>query len=174
MRHVSVPDDFFDDVYRELWATIYKFIYYKVQNNEEAEELTQEVFRKVYLQVKEKKVDEDKIKAYTFTTARNTVYDTWRRRGDTKIIHLDDLNEAALKSECKNQSIEDGLVVRAALNKLSEQDKRVLTLRIIKGYSVKEVSKILDKPEGTIKSLQFRALKKLREILAKGGFFGEQ
>ena len=63
MKHVSTHEINFNEIYESLWPQVYKFIYYKVQNTEEAEELTQEVFQKVYRQLKKQNINEEKIKA---------------------------------------------------------------------------------------------------------------
>ncbi len=174
LKHVSKADITFDKIYKELWQKVFRFIYYKVQNNEEAEELTQDVFQRVLPQVKEGNINENKIKAYVFTAARNIVYDTWRKRGrDLKVVHLDEMREKGFELEYKNRVVEDNIVVNEAMDKLQDHEKEVLILRIIKGYTISEVSEITKRPEGTVKSLQFRALQKLRDILDEGGFFDE-
>lgn len=174
MKHVSNGEDIFSEIYTSLWPQVYKFIYYKVQNAEEAEELTQEVFQRVYRQFVKSAVNEEKIKAYTLITARNIVYDTWKKRKkDSTIVRLDEAKEKGFEIAQQSESIEDSLLVHEALNELPQDDRTILQLRIIEGYSISEVSKMLGKPEGTIKSLQFRALQKLRDKLVKGGYFDE-
>lgn len=164
----------FSQLYKSLWPKVYNFIYYKVQNAEEAEELTQDVFQKVFKQVQLNKVNESKLKSYTFTAARNIVFDKWRRKGkNPKLITLEGLEESGYELIDEKQIIEEGIIVQDALNLLSEEDRRIIVLRIIEGYSIKEVAQLLDKPEGTIKVLQYRALQKLKERLIKGGYFDE-
>jgi len=174
LKHVSTHEINFNEIYESLWPQVYKFIYYKVQNTEEAEELTQEVFQKVYRQLKKQNINEEKIKAYTFTAARNIVYDLWRNKGRRpKIVDIGTLNEKGIEVEYDNQMMESNLVVEEALKNLSEEDREIITLRILEGYSVNEVSEILGMPTGTVKSKQFRALQKLKEKLSKGGYFDE-
>jgi RNA polymerase sigma-70 factor, ECF subfamily len=174
VKHVSEIENNFSEIYKSLWPQVYKFIYYKVQNAEEAEELTQEVFQRVYRQFTRSSIGEDKIKAYTLTAARNIVYDAWKqRRKDSTIIRLDEVSEKGFEVAEESRSIEDNLLVKQALRELTDEDRNIVQLRIIKGYSISEVSKMLGKPEGTVKSLQFRALQKLREKLVKGGYFDE-
>jgi RNA polymerase sigma-70 factor (ECF subfamily) len=173
MKRVSKKVNF-NSTYESMWPQVYNYIYYKVQNAEEAEELTQDVFHKVYKQLEKSNIDEDKIKAYIFTSARNLVYDVWRKnKRRPKVIMLDDMRDKGLEIGKEDASAEDNLIVEEALKKLSPVEGEVLRLRILEGYQIKEVSEMLDKPVGTIKSLQFRALKKLRDILVEGGYFDE-
>lgn len=174
VKHVSEIEKDFSEIYKSLWPQIYKFIYYKVQNCEEAEELTQEVFQRVYKQFTKSNIEDDKVRAYTFAAARNIVYDAWKqRKKDSNVIRLDEVSEKGFEVAEENRNIEDNLFVKQALSELPPEDRNILQLRIIKGYSISEVSKMLGKPEGTVKSLQFRALQKLREKLLKGGYFDE-
>jgi RNA polymerase sigma-70 factor (ECF subfamily) len=174
MRDVSKLEIDFNQIYETLWPQVYKFIYYKVQNKQESEELTQEIFHRVYKQVSKNGVDENKIKAYIFAAARNIVFDTWRKRDrDFKVIQLDDIAERDVELIDENKVVEGNLAVKEALQLLSGDERDVIILRIIKGYSINEVSQRLGKPEGTIKSIQFRALQKLRQKLEKGGYFNE-
>ncbi|EOC99488.1 RNA polymerase sigma factor [Caldisalinibacter kiritimatiensis] len=174
MKHVSRLRFDFTQTYKELWPQIYKFIYYKVQNKQEAEELTQDVFQKVYKQIEKNNISENKIKAYLYTSARNTVYDTWRKRKrQPNVIMLEELKENGLEPSAKKESIEDNILVEKALEQLSETERKILKLRIIEGYKIDEVADMLDKPIGTIKSMQYRALKKLKNRLVEGGYFNE-
>lgn len=165
----------FDQLYTSLWPKVYRFIYYKVQNREEAEELTQEIFHRVYRHAKKNEIEEGKLKAYIFTCARNIVYDTWRdKHKRMNIIELDEVSEKDAFLPDQVSHVESNLMVREALELLSAEEKEIITLRIIKGYSVSYVSNKLGRPEGTIKSIQFRALQKLRKCLEKGGYFNDR
>ena len=161
----------FQDVYETLWPQVYQYAYYRLQNKEEAEELTQEVFQKVFQQVKKGNVEEEKIRAYIFTAARNTIYDTWRQRGRTpKVVELGQVSEKNL-AVSENNMIEENMVLREALKKLPELYQKILIWRIVEGRPLKEVAEELSKPVGTVKSLQFRGVQKLKEILEEGGYF---
>ena len=60
-----------------------------------------------------------------------------------------------------------------ALSQLNPDYRKVLTYRIIEGWLVKEVAEKMKRSPGAIRSLQFRALQALKEILEKGGYFHE-
>lgn len=174
MKHVSGKQIDFNQTYNDLWPQVYKFIYYRVQNEEEAEELTQDVFHKVFKQIKKRNIDKDKIAPYVFRAARNTVYDMWRQKGRRpKIIGIEELSEKGVQLEGDTQNMDNNLIVREALKQLSDDEQKILKLRIIEGYKIEEVSEILNKPTGTVKSLQYRALKKLKDKLNEGGYFNE-
>lgn len=107
LKHVSSFEMNFNEIYQSLWPQVYKFIYFKVQNEEEAEELTQDVFQRTYKQINRKVICKDKMKSYIFMAARNIVYDLWRKRGRSpKMIQLSKLNEKGLQLEDENAMVE--------------------------------------------------------------------
>ncbi len=162
----------FNRFYEPLKNKVYNYIYYKVQNNEEAEELTQEVFQKVYAQLQKQDIDEEKLQRYIYVTASNIVKDVWKKRSKTPtVIPIDEyVRDSALADE-SYLAMEENLYLKEVINKLSKKEREIIVLRIIKGFSVEKVSEMLGKPAGTIKSMQFRAIQKLRKQLTKGGYF---
>lgn len=174
MRNLQEDEKRFAGIYESLWPKVYGFIYYKVQNSQEAEELTQDVFQRVYKQARKQSMGENIIKAYIFTAARNIIYDPWRKKGrGFKVIRIEELSGRGFEIEDEKRNSEDSLIVQGALQRLAELDRNVLVLRIMKGYTISEAAAIMQKPEETVKSMQFRALKKLRDILNEGGYFYE-
>ena len=57
------------------------------------------------------------------------------------------------------------MFIRRSLDKLSDDQRKVVELRIIKGYSVSETAKIMDIKAGNVRVLQYRALKSLVTIM---------
>jgi RNA polymerase sigma-70 factor, ECF subfamily len=160
----------------EIWPRVYRYIYYKVQNREEAEELTQETFQRVHRQVNAGAVSEDKIEAYCFMTSKNLIAEVWRKRvRQPSMISMEELAGQGWEpaGPMPDTEAEDVLEINNALRQLGDVYQRVLTLRIIEGWSVKETAKMMNRSEGAIRSLQFRAVQSLKELLEKGGFFRE-
>lgn len=154
-----------ETLYKRLYPKIYKYIYYHVQNKEETEELTQEVFKKVLMKFNSKKIIEDKVDAYIYRIAKNILIDKWRKKESrTNVISLQKTAEIASNID-ENKRVEQAMLIKELLKDLKEDYRKVIVLRILKGYSIKEVAEITGKPEGTIKTIQFRALKLLKKKL---------
>ena len=165
-----------EDWVQELWPQVYKFIYYKVQNREEAEEFTQETFRRVFQKVEAGDVEADKVKAYIMRAANNLLLEVWRQRARRPASSsVEELSEQGWEPREPQTAInwEDKMLVKEALNQLSSDHYQVLLLRIIQGYSLEETAKKMKRSPGAIKSLQFRAVQSLKEALEKGGYFYE-
>ncbi len=173
MKQSIGREDHVESWAEELWPRVYRFFYYKVQNREEAEELTQETLGRVYRKVKTGRIKEvEKIQAYTFIAARNLLTDLWRKRGrQISTISMSELQDKGWDPPQQPQEVEETMMIQQAMNELSPEHRQVLTLRIIEGWPVKNVARKMKRSQGAIRSLQFRAVKALREILEKGGYF---
>ena len=150
----------------ETWRELYGFIYYRVQNREEAEDITQETYAKAisYLNRNDVKIREEK--SYLKAIALNIIRDHWRskkRRGDS--INLEEVKPEEIAQEDFTGSLSDRDQINEAMGKLVKEQKTVLELRIIKGYSVKETAKLMQRKEGAVRVLQFRAVKALTKLL---------
>ncbi|MBU0722489.1 RNA polymerase sigma factor [Patescibacteria group bacterium] len=152
---------------------LYRFIYFKVGNREEAEDLCSAVFLKTWNYILENTLKDHKtLKALLYKIARNLIIDHYRKNKDRENISLDgdsgiqiiDQRQSASKvMELKT----DLLVLETKLPELKDEYREVIILRFINELSVKEVAEILDKSKGNIRVLIFRALKALKELLEK-------
>lgn len=85
-------DNDFKEIYSKLWIKVYKYIYYLVQNKEEAEELSQDVFQKIFIKYRNNKIEKEMVQQYIFKSAKNAVVDRWRQNGrKTKVITIEDV-----------------------------------------------------------------------------------
>lgn len=110
--------------------------------------------------------DEKRFEAWMFRILVNKCKDIWNQNSNRnkKMIDLDE------GKDVPGIEKEDYSFVNEALNKLKEEYKEVTILYYYDGFSVKEISKILNLPQGTIKSRLSRARKKLETIIGKEDF----
>ncbi len=176
MNLIPKGKDKMNDLIEELWPKIYRFFYYRVQNREEAEELTQEAFHRYYRkQGREASIGEDKLQAYMFTTARNLITDLWRKRGrDPASSSYSQLQEKGWDIAYKEDNVEEKLLLQEALKGLKPDYRRVIIYRILEGRSVQETAEKMKRTPGAVRSLQFRAVQALKQSLERGGFFNDQ
>ncbi len=88
----------------------------------------------------------------------NTCSDMLRKRGNVKIVPLEEETEKA-------ETLTDPVPLRDALDKLTPEHRTVTVLHYLEGYSVAEIADMLDTPVGTIKSRMTYARRSLRELL---------
>lgn len=148
------------------WEPLYRFIYYKVQNREEAEDITQETYVKILKYLPIDKALPENFSGYLKTVALNILRDRWRqkkRRGT--VLKLNDIYSEESAAVDHQKAVTQRLQLENALAKLSEDQRAILDLRIIKGYSAAETGRLLGKTEAAVRTSQYRALQVLARII---------
>lgn len=148
---------------------IYKFIYFKVGNREDAEDITSQVFIKAANSLDMSQADQTKL-AWLYQVARTTITDHWRSYYKAPASSLDEMEESSpvhLAAEpvvlgTQDDEAADPAVekVRAVLELLPPNYRRVLELRFLEGCSLKETAAAMAVTEANAKVLQHRALHK--------------
>ena len=148
---------------------IYKFVYFKVGNREDAEDITSQVFIKAAHSLDVTQEEQTRL-AWLYQVARTTITDHWRFYYRNPAASLEQLEEAAplhLAAEPLRPGMTDEEEVSPAtarvaeiLAKLSPNYRRVLELRFLQGCSLKETAQAMGITEGNAKVLQHRALHK--------------
>jgi RNA polymerase sigma-70 factor, ECF subfamily len=165
-------------VYDAHAVQIYRFIYHKVGNREDAEDLTAQVFVKA-TQSLDANQDEQSQIAWLYQVARTTIADHWRVYYKGSVVSLDAMEEefghqevlespafAAPVPETADPAVHK---VQAILGQLPENYRQVLTLRFLQGYSLKETAAAMNISEGNVKVLQYRALQKASNMSPQRG-----
>ncbi|MGI6085794.1 MAG: RNA polymerase sigma factor [Acetivibrionales bacterium] len=157
-----------EELCANTWEELYRFVYYRVQNREEAEDITQETYMKAISYLKN---DNSSIRsdiAFLKTVSLNILRDKWRKsKRQGTCLNIDDISPVETAANDDTQISEHREIIISALNMLTEEQQFVIKLRIIKGYSVDETAGIMKKSKGAVRALQYRALHALNEILKK-------
>ncbi len=152
-------------LYEDNVRAIYRFIYSKVGNREEAEDLTSQVFMKAVRSMDNAR-DVQSIQGWLFQVARTTVADHWREYYRIRADSLDDLLADGWEAPAEHtRQLPDEPDARAhrILSRLPARYREVLTYRFLLNYSIKETAERMQLTEANVKVLQFRALKKAAE-----------
>jgi len=148
----------------ELWVNpVYRFVYLKTKDEDVAEDLTAEIFLKAWKGLKNFTPKQDvRFSTWLFAIARNSIIDYYRVTKQT--VSFEDLPE--MKSLEGDVDLHpEQTKVRAALDQLKPEYKKVLELRFIEDIPISRVAQIIKKKEGNVRTLTNRALQKLKEIL---------
>jgi len=148
-------------LFEECLDPVYRFLYSRVGNREDAEDLTSEVFVKAAHLLNPERAEHSKL-AWLYTVARTVLADHWRRYYRTGPLQpLDDLPEGLLAdTQPEGGSGEHEDQVAALLQQLPDRHRRVLELRFLRGYSLRETAQELAITTANVKVLQHRALAK--------------
>lgn len=162
----------FGEFYDLYIDKIYRFIYFKVNSVEDAQDLSSEVFLKVWQYIYEdKKIDN--LNAFVYIVARNVVVDFYRQKArreeneepvSENHITLLDQQSDLLKKQIKDSELSEVLL---ELKNLKDEYREALILYYLDELSIKEIAKILDKTPGACRVLIHRALNALKEAINK-------
>lgn len=164
------------DLINRHLKSVYRFVFNLVQADSVAEDLTQDVFIKVWKNLK-KYNSKYSFRTWLFTIARNTVTDYLRKRKDLVFSDFDDsedgnvlldtlTDEALLADEMFSQK-EDIDKLKKALVQMPVLYKEILTLKYSSDLSLQEIAEILKRPFETVKSQHHRGLLHLKELLTR-------
>ena len=156
----------FGELYDRHFDRIYKYISFKVWNQLEAEDLTQQVFLKAFESIGSYKCRELPFSSWLYRIAHNQVIDYVRKRNRTVQVPLDETREAGGDSPAEIAEQKIMLEkIKAASEHLTEAQREVISLRFTSELPIAEVAKIMNKNEGAVKALQHSALAALRRLL---------
>ena len=175
----AVQRQMFDELYGLYSTAVYGFAYYLTQNRGDADDLFQETWLRV-VQNLPKALDRNKVKAWLFTITANLHKDTLRKKRVRKLFFFQkkwefeqekDLagNTLDLRNSDKtyeSERLDMGKALSQAMAKLPDQHRLIFILKEMVGFKQSEISEILGMPIGTVKSLMFRAVQRLRRDLA--------
>ena len=157
----------FGVLYDRHVEAVYRYVYYRVRNDAEAEDLTSDVFMRA-LKAMPKYEPRQAYLAWLYRIARNAIIDR-ARRGKKQVSYED-----ALEHPSADQVVHpdeeialhsDSATLRGALAKLTPLQQEVIVLRFLEGYSTQEIARIVGKREGTVRGIQFRAIGALRQLI---------
>lgn len=161
----------FMEAYDKYTDDIYRFVFFKVGSQEEAEDLTSQVFLKVWNYIQTSSIKDYKtLKAFLYRVARNLVIDHYRKNSNKKDLSLSDeesrIDVVDEKEDLVAQAeIKDDMeAVMKNLDKLKSEYKEVIVMRFVNELEIAEIAVVLDKTKGNVRVLIYRALKALREI----------
>ena len=140
---------------------VFAFIYARVGNRADAEDLTQQVAMKAIPRLREGSAA-SAIRGYLFATARSVLGGFWSTRLGLSEVELHEDLAMAVPQAPPSEARAD--TVQAILAQLSDNYRRVLELRFLHGYSLKEVAADMNSTVGAVKVMQLRALRAAAKV----------
>jgi RNA polymerase sigma-70 factor (ECF subfamily) len=156
----------FGVLYERYVEKIYKYIYYRTGNHQDAEDLAAAVFFRAMGHIADYTDRGVPFQAWLYRIAHNLVANWHRDRGRRKIIPLEEFVNSGLHFDAPDSAAEDKeekAQLLRAIEHLPEERQQLLYLKFVAGLSNAEVGDILDRTEGAIKSLYHRTLIALRD-----------
>lgn len=157
----------FDTLYRRYIDAIFAYIYRKVGNREESEDICSQVWLKVLKDLKKTKKQEDFLfRPWLYTIAHNCIVDYYRKKEHVSCQEL--LTEPVFHEDIGAQIDNKDLLkkVQVYIASCRSIEEEILTLRLFDDLSYKEIASIVDKTEVNCKQIAKRWMDKLRASLS--------
>ena len=161
-------EDRLASLYDEYFDRIARYIYTRLGDKNEAENLAGDVFLKALESLKSYKERGIPMQAWLFRIAHNVLVDHLRKRGRITTVSIENVLLASSEDPASiaEKSIEMERV-NIAMQKLTPEQREVIQLRFFGDLSSKEVGAVLRKSDGAVREMQSAAIEKLRGILSR-------
>ena len=152
-------------LYDELVGPIYRYVVFRVRRREDAEDLTQVVFERIVTALPRYRHDGKPFAAWAFRIARNAVIDHHRRTKPMEPLDVIAESSDGTGLDAITLREEELRELRAAIRRLTPDQREALILRYAAGLSADEAAQVMGRRAGTIRGLTFRAIEALRRQL---------
>ena len=152
----------FEELYSKYSKLIYKIAYSILKNKSDAEDVMQLIFEKIYSMDKENLPTKNET-SWIYSVTKNETLNYFKSNRNN--INLDDIYEI----EDNNQEISkiiDQENYKRLISKLNDNEKEIISLKIISNFSFEEIGKILNMPTGTVKWRYYKAINTLKLLLS--------
>lgn len=171
MRFQSGDLEAFSEIMAQYWDKVYEIAYGIIHNSEDAYDISQEVFIKVYKSLDSLK-NLPSFDTWLHKVTANTCLDFMRRQ--TKYLVINDVSlidqyhrDAPIETLVDTSSDHKLLdVINEAVEDLPQRQRIVFILRYYEELSLKEIAKKLGCSIGTVKAHLFRATRQIRNLLS--------
>jgi len=175
IKEIRINPDKFEKIYNRHYKTIFNYCYRRTGDFDTSKDITSEIFLKAYLNIHKFKWKDIPILSWLYRIATNEINLFYRSQkySPTFIseiysnysitVSLEDLVEEKSNAEAKLHKDKQFVQVQDAIKELPLKYQEVISLKYFEQLKIKEIGTILNKKEGTIKSLLSRGISKLKE-----------
>jgi RNA polymerase sigma-70 factor, ECF subfamily len=168
-RAVQRDPNAFAQIYDQHADTVYRSIFYRVGDAGVAEDLTAEVFVKAWERIDRFQWRNVPVQHWLLRIAKNMVIDHYRSRRRLS-SPIDELGDAPSTDPSPEDHVARDIEIEAlgrALGLLADEQRDVLLLRFVEGYSHRDVAAVLGKSVVAVRQIQVRGLRTLQNLLTE-------
>jgi RNA polymerase sigma-70 factor (ECF subfamily) len=167
-RLASFEPDAWRIIFESYFVSIFRLAYVRTRHRDAAEEIAAQTFAEAAAGISRYRYHGVPFRAWLYRIARNLTSDHLKAQHRRPQVSLEE-TEALEASVIDQESRVDFL---AAIDQLTEDQRTVVLLRLVDGYSLAEVASILGRSTGAVKQLQHRALVSLQQRMSPKGVGG--
>ena len=159
--------DAFAVIYESHLTPVFRYLYARLGNREESEDLAQETFLKAYQALERFESTHDSFLPYLFTVARNLLINRVKKKTPQTMPAEDlDREQGNDSTSSLSEKREQSESIQKALEVLTESEREVIELRFFAERTYTEIAVILEKREDAVRQQVARAIKKMRLNMA--------
>jgi len=151
-------------IYNETLDMVYAYVYKRIGNREVTEDIVSETYM-TFIEVIEKHDGKSKMSTFIIGIAINKMRQYWQKHQNH--IDLDEVANLipAPHNAVREEAVDNALVkmLPAVLDTLKDRERRVVELRFLEGYSIKETAAETGLSDANVRVIQHRALAKAQE-----------
>lgn len=165
-RAKSLDQDALAQVHERYYDAIYRYLSFRVNDVQTAEDLASEVFIRFLHAIQQKNAPQNTIRGWLFGTASLILKEHYRKKKRSQLTELSESlpGETVAPTE-RLEALESNQALRLAMANLTEEQQQVLALRFGYEMPVRDVAETMNKSEGSVKMLQVRAIAALSRIM---------
>jgi len=153
----------FAELYEQNFNRVYAYVARRVRERAEIQDLTAQVFHQALANLGKFKWKGSPFAAWLYRIAANAIADRARQKTREANNQSDPVSGASAETDL--EAVERRARLFGAVDKLPEDQRRVIVMRFADEQSIREIAGQLGRSEGAVKQLQFRALENLRKRL---------
>jgi len=168
-RAIQGDADAFGELYTLHLDAIYRYIFFRVGHEAQAEDITEEVFVRAWEALPRYEPGQHPFTSWLYRIAHNLVVDHHRRPESVPVqpSDLEGLINGAAMPEERLASQQEMAAVAWAVQQLDDEAQQIILLRFVEGLSHREVAHVIGKSEGACRVIQHRALQELHRLLSE-------
>lgn len=166
------------ELFDQHYNMVYQLAFYMVKDEDLASDIVQDAFIKVFRHLHTLE-NQEKMEAWIKTITRRTALDYLRKQkrwneNNVEEVYLEkgeDTKDSIIETNFAEKEMEEEILQK--MNELKPEQREILLLKLVEGYTDEEIANELQLKLGTVKSRIHRAKESLKSILKKGGVLHE-
>lgn len=159
--------DGIENLYNKYKKVVYGVAFMITKNQEDAEDIMQIVFAKIY-ELENSKIPINNYASWLYSTTKNETINFLKKKKND--ISLDKIYEIPNDNDELNEII-DSIEFNKLISKLKDKEKEIISLKIVSNFSFQEIAKLLKEPVGTVKWRYYKSIYNLKAILGNLAIF---
>lgn len=157
----------FEQLYNKCNKLVYGIVFSMIKNKQDAEDIVQIVFTKIY-SIDKSKLPSKNEASWIYSITKNETINLLKKKDNN--INLDEIYEIEDKNDDINKTI-DKESYNKLISGLSDKEKEIISLKVLADLSFDEIAEILKTPTGTVKWKYYKSIHTLKILLSNLGMF---